>query len=334
MRRGSCVAEGKETLMLAAKLPPLYCPFPPTLSPYVEDAEQHTTAWVRHFNLLPDPTAFRRFCMAQFGSLAAATHPHASRDALDLIADWCSWLFILDDQSDESGLGARPNELAALHSRMVAILCGTVPSTNDQPLAHGLYDLRQRTYSYGSAIWMRRFSAHIQEYFVAGVWEASNRARGSIPDVANYVAMRPYTGGLFAYVELLCVTAGVDLPPRIRKHPNVQQLTCLANNVICWANDILSYAREQAQGDVHNLVLVMQHEQRLTLQQAIEQVTERHDDEMKAFLIAQAALPHFSPAVAADLDHYVELLRSMIRGSFDWAYATARHASIERAMAA
>jgi len=320
--------------MLAAKLPSLYCPFPPTLNPYVEDAEQHTTEWVRQFNLLPDPSAFRRFCMAEFGSLAALTHPHASRDALDLIADWCSWLFILDDRCDESGLGARPDGLAALHRRLIAILRGALPNTHDESLAHGLYDLQRRTRTYCSTAGMRRFTGHIQEYFAAGVWEASNRAQRSIPDMASYVAMRPYTGGLFAYVELLTATAGVELSPRIRMHPIVQRLACLANTVICWANDILSYAREQAQGDVHNLVLVVQHEQRLTLQQAVERVTERHNAEMKAFLTAEAALPQLFSSVTADLDQYVELLRSMIRGSFDWAYATARHASMERAMAA
>jgi hypothetical protein len=320
--------------MLVAKLPSLYCPFPQMLSPYAADAEQHTIRWARHFNLLPDPTAFHRFCTAHFGSLAAATQPHASRAALHLIADWCSWLFILDDQCDESGLGARPGDLAVLHRRLVAVIRGAEPGIHDAALAHGLCDLQQRTLAYGNTAWMRRFSAQIQNYFAAGVWEANNRARGDIPDVASYVAMRPYTGGIFAYIELLSATAGVELPPSVRKHLIVQQLTCLANNVICWANDILSYAREQAQGDVHNLVLVMQHEQRLSLQQAVERVTERHDIEMKGFLTAEAALPQFSPTIDAALDQYVELLRSMIRGSFDWAYATARHAGMERAAAA
>jgi Terpene synthase family 2, C-terminal metal binding len=320
--------------MPVAKLPSLYCPFPQACSPYVEDAEQHTAGWVRRFSLLPDPIAFRRFCMAQFGSLAAATHPYASRGALDLVTDWCSWLFILDDQCDESGLGMRPDDLAALHRRLLAILRGAEPGIHDEALAHGLRDLRQRTLAYGSSAWMRRFTAQIAEYFAAGVWEARNRARGAIPDLASYVAMRPYTGGIFAYIELLSATSGVKLPPRVRTHPIVQQLTCLANNVICWANDILSYAREQAQGDVHNLVLVMQHERHLVLQQAVERVTERHNAEMQAFLAAEAALPRFSPTTDSDLDHYVEILRNIIRGSFDWAYATARHASMERAVAA
>jgi len=73
--------------MPVAKLPSLYCPFPQAISPYVEDAERHTAEWVRRFKLLPDPTAFRRFCMAQFGTLAAATHPYASRAALEMQAE-------------------------------------------------------------------------------------------------------------------------------------------------------------------------------------------------------------------------------------------------------
>jgi len=78
----------------------------------------------------------------------------------------------------------------------------------------------------------------------------------------------------------------------------------------------------------------MQHEQRLTLQQAVERVTAYHNAEMAVFLGAEAALPRFSPAIDSELNHYVDLLRCMIRGSFDWAYATARHAGMERAVAA
>src|SRR5437867_1525463 len=127
MRPGSCVVRGKEAPMLAANLPTLYCPIPQRTSPYVEDVERHTLAWVQHFNLVPEGVAAYRFRMAQFGSLAASTYPHAAHDVLYLLADWCSWLFILDDHCDELGVGKRPDALAAMHRRLLAILRGATP---------------------------------------------------------------------------------------------------------------------------------------------------------------------------------------------------------------
>ena len=45
-------------------------------------------------------------------------------------------------------------------------------------------------------------------------------------------------------------------------------------------------------------------------------------------------LPELPGDLSRALNDYVALLRSMIRGSFDWAYATARHSVAERAVAA
>jgi 5-epi-alpha-selinene synthase len=304
------------------------------MSPYVAAIEDHTCHWVQHFTLLSEPASADRFRMARFGALAASTHPDASLDALCLLADWCSWLFILDDYCDESGLGAYPDQLAEIHRRFMAILRGAQPTPTDNALTRSLWDLRQRTMVYGTAVWMRRFVAQIEAYFAAGVWEASNRAEHVTPDATSYTAQRPYTGGLFAYVELLTATAGIQLPRHVSGHPVVQHLTRLANTLICWTNDILSYERERMQGDVHNLVLILQHEQRLTVSQAVARVTERHNAEMQEFLALEGMLPELRGEVSHALNAYVALLRSMVRGSFDWAYATARHSVAERAVAA
>jgi hypothetical protein len=323
---------GKEASMFVAHLPALDCPFPQGLSPHVVAIEAHTLTWVQHFHLVPEPASAYRFRMAQFGALAAATHPTAPCDVLCLLADWCAWLFILDDYCDESGLGKHPDALAVVHRRLLAILRGAHLTPQDDALAQSLADLRQRTTPYGTMRWMRRFTAQIAAYFAAGVWEARNRAAQIIPDTVSYLAMRPYTGGLFAYVELLSATTGVKLPHIVAKHPAIQQLTSLANTVICWANDLLSYERERLQGDVHNLVLVVQHEQHLTLPQAIAWVSERHNTEMRAFLEIEATLSQVGVGMTTELNQYLALLRAMIRGSFDWAYTTDRHSVAERAV--
>jgi Terpene synthase family 2, C-terminal metal binding len=102
-------------------------------------------------------------------------------------------------------------------------------------------------------------------------------------------------------------------------------LAQMTNNVISWANDLVSLDKERQQGDVHNLVLILAHEQRLPLQAAVDRVVALHDAEVRAFIALTKRLPTFAPAVDADLDRYVIGMRFWMRANLDWSIAAARY---------
>lgn len=85
--------------------------------------------------------------------------------------------------------------------------------------------------------------------------EAINRARGITPDLTTYLRMRSLTSGLWIDTEFIEIAERVHLPPEVRNHSVVRTLTCAANNIVCWANDIISLDKEVKRGDIHNLVL-------------------------------------------------------------------------------
>jgi hypothetical protein len=99
------------------------------------------------------------------------------------------------------------------------------------------------------------------------------------------------------------------------EHPDVQRLTSMTNNVISWANDIVSLEKELRQGDVHNLALILSHERKLSLQAAVDQVGALHDAEVYAFMALARRLPSFTPAIDADLQRYVSGMRFWICSS-------------------
>jgi 5-epi-alpha-selinene synthase len=111
-------------------------------------------------------------------------------------------------------------------------------------------------------------------------------------------------------------------------NPDVQRLAKMTNNVISWANDIVSLEKEQRQGDVHNLALILSHEQKLSLQAAVDRVGALHDAEVYAFIALAQQLPSFTPTVDADLQRYVSGLRSWMRANLDWSLDTVRYRSI------
>lgn len=312
--------------------PKLYCPFPAATNAAADAAQRHTIEWARRFNLISADC--RRFAAIECGWLAARAYPNAGRAALLLITDWLSWLFVKDDLCDEARLGANPQQLAELHARWLEILRGAEPTTDEQPLAHALADLRQRLQRLASDEWLAHFSGSVADFFAGLVWEAANRAAQRGVTVGEYLTMRQFTGSLYTLFDLVEVSEGVDLTPSARRHPQVRRLTRLANNMVGWANDLLSFEKELAHGDPHNLVLALRRERRLKLPAAAEHVARMHDEAARAFLEASTRLPWLDAQQDVALRRYVKALGAAVRGHLEWAESCHRYRQAAVAQAA
>ena len=77
--------------------------------------------------LVKDEAAIARLRDAKVASLVARAYPSAPLDPLAIITDWITWLFVLDDECDEAGIGKRPERLAALHAQCLKVLSGPRP---------------------------------------------------------------------------------------------------------------------------------------------------------------------------------------------------------------
>lgn len=314
--------------MNSIKFPEIYCPFPGAVNKHAETVNQHTLDWVKKFNLTPEKNEFERLRKSKFGWLAARAYPNAPLEELKIVSDWNTWLFIRDDQCDESGIGKNPALLNKIHENLLQVLKGETPSQADTALAHALYDIRRRLACKATPDWMCRFVHSVVEYFESSVWEAQNRAEGLMPDTSVYILMRPYTGGLYTDIELIDITEDIYLPLPVRKNDMVQLLALMANNVVCWSNDIISYAKESKHNDVHNLVATLLPFQP-SLQSAVNQATEMTNHEIQSFIQLEKRLPSFGAKIDEDLRRYVGVLRSWMRGNLDWAYDSGRYVVAE-----
>ncbi len=307
--------------------PRLECPFPESVSPLAETVQEHTLEWVRRHGLIRDCSAFEHLRKSKFGWLAARAYPNARLDRLEIVSDWNTWLFILDDQCDECGLGQQPTQLSALHARCLQTLCGKEPAPNDLPLVFALQNIYGRLQPIASQAWLTRFANSVSEYFEATVWEAQNRFHEHWPDKSSYIRMRPYTGGLYTDIEMIEITEQVSLPCIVRSNPRLNQLVTITNNVVCWCNDIISLRKEEAHGDMHNLVLILRQESKLSLQESINHVQRLIDNQIRRFMVFETQLPSFGTHVDHDVARFVGVLRSWMRGNLDWAYESGRYNS-------
>lgn len=93
---------------------------------------------------------------------------------------------------------------------------------------------------------------------------------------------------------------------------------------MAWFNDLVSWPKELARGDGHNLVLVVRKEGGLSLDAAVRDAVARHNNEVREFLAVRTAL-HPELLAMPTVRHFVEGLTHWIRGNVDWSGETGRY---------
>lgn len=337
----------------------IYCPFPATLNPLAQPLEQHTANWVREFKLVnTDKLSQSRFNVSKFSRLVARACPTASFEGLALASDLMALLFLLDDHCDQAAIGKQPGNLKPVFNHLLEILnsLATTPATEPaspessvlssgqkavipadlMPFVNALSNIRQRLRHYpdSSSDWLQRFTKNLRDSIEANLWEAANRANRRIPDLATYTAKRALTNGFYWCQDLSELVEQINLPAQVREAPHVRQLAQTATNITGWFNDIVSLEKELRFNDIHNLVLILQHEYQLTdLQEALKQAINLHNQQVERFIELAAKLPYFAFASSfpkeANLEYnlrrYIAAMQIWIRSNVDWSLESGRY---------
>jgi hypothetical protein len=213
--------------------------------PLHDAAERQNIAWVLRFSpgIAGDADKLRRLRMSRFSRLAAFTYPRVGQEELALVCNWITWLFFHDDcWCDDSDVGEA--ELARFHQHMLGVLRGEAPRHADSSLLHMLADLRRRMLVWADDEWMARFTGDVDRYLQSNRWEAHNRRHAVTPPLAAYVKMRRFTGAMDTVFDCIELVEHLHLSKAVREHTTVSRLRLMANNCVCWANDLFSVDKE------------------------------------------------------------------------------------------
>lgn len=82
--------------------------------------------------------------------------------------------------------------------------------------------------------------------------------------------------------------------------------------------------KEQADGDYQNLVCILKHAYRLTLQEAVDMLTRMIQDRVQEYVDLKRRLPSFGPKVDAALMKYHTALEHFVQGCIVWYYSSPR----------
>jgi hypothetical protein len=208
-------------------------------------------------------------------------------------SDWISWLFLLDDQLDEGTLGRDPVAARAFLRPLAELLDEnlSIRLPGEGPFRAVLRDVWSRIVPVTSPTWHARFKRHMADYLDGCVWEAVNRASGRVPGSAEFPAYRRRAGAIWPSLDLLEFVARAPLPDSVYSRPLFVELRRAAADVVCWTDDVLTVDKERARGDVHNLVIVLQHSTGCTAGDAMARAAYAIDSRLADFLECERRLP-------------------------------------------
>ncbi|MFJ9736624.1 terpene cyclase [Streptomyces sp. NPDC101166] len=299
-------------------------------SPGLDEARRRNLAWVRRMGLVTDDRSVAWYTSWDMPRLAALGFPRARGRALRLCADTMAFFFVFDDQFD-GPLGRDPARTARACRRLTDIAHGAAPPAGADPCTAAFADIRARGVRGAHPAWIARTAHEWEYYFAAHAHEAIGRLRGAPADMEAYLEVRRGVAATDLPLSLGERAAGITVPAAAFHAPHLRIMRRTAIDVTLMCNDVYSLEKEEARGDMDNLVLVLEHSGSLTRAEAVAAAVDRVNrcvgrfGELAAETPALCARLGLNRREQAAVDVYVDLMAAWMSGYHTWQRETLRY---------
>ncbi|KAK9700973.1 hypothetical protein K7432_011947 [Basidiobolus ranarum] len=334
---------------------------PPTsLSPEYKEIERETVEWLTQKQLIRGKEAVERLVRSKLTNLACRVHITVKYDRMLWIAKLFSWLFMFDDQFDDSELGQDKIQMYIIFIALLNIFNTSETKRVTSEYAQNVESLMQNekegkiTESFAeqmaqvqdspiyislSELWVefcQTTSVELQEnvtskfikYLNAYIFECDMRQMTRYPDVETYIKNRQDSGSMRLCLEAIEFIEEISLPKEIYTCELIDTLRDQCINVVCWVNDIYSFEKEYENGDIHNLVMVLNQVKGISIDESVKVVEHMVNKEMEDFFETKAAVEKmvagYPAQVKKDVAQYIIVLEAWCRGNMDWSIESAR----------
>lgn len=307
-------------------------PIPSQRHPEAAAALERHITWMRHTGLLAGETSVARYRSWHPEDVAARWFHACSSPDLDLGCSFVGWFCTFDDQFDGT-LGRDPQAVQA-HIETLRELVHSAPGVTLRgapPVAVAFADLWAREQDGMSPVWRSRAVRHWDQYLQAQVQEAVHRRDDIEPGVEEYLQLRYASGFMPPLWDAVERIWRCEVPAAAYESPLLHAMRDAANQNINIVNDVYSLAKEEARGDHHNLVLVLERQEACSRPDALKTTYRMINDWMQEFLTAEAQLPllydtlGMPPSARAAVARFTQGMRAAIRGNYDWCSRTTRY---------
>lgn len=305
------------------EFPPCYCPLESRSHSRAQLIEDRAAQWIRDSGMCAGESEYKRVLASRAVDFFGRFAPSADDDRLLATALWVYWGFGFDDaRCDDGPLRSRPAEFNALAGRVQRAL--EAPSARDEHERYvpPLQEIAGRFRSLGTALQFRRFSVAHRAWLSGVCWEVGNNARGRMPSLDEYLALRLLSSGGEPTFAMLELATGVQVEAAEMDRPGVRALTEMAVLVAALDNDRHSLRRENAEEMNVNIYSVLMREERATLAEAVRAATGLRDRVLTRFLTLYEQM---QVRASTELKTYLRGLCHGIRGNAEWGMRVPRY---------
>jgi hypothetical protein len=307
-------------------------PFPPRVNANLSFAERHLPEWLTRFDLLPGTSARAHFASWRPVELPGRWYPDAGREGLALGTDLFGWLMLLDDQFD-GPIGRRPEEVASVVDQLVLVIRepDSVPVESMFPAQAALRDIWIREREGMSATWRERAARNWTDYLRSYVTEAENRSEGLLLSLPDYLVLRDTTGIMPVLLDSAERAGRYEVPPPLYQSAELGEMYLLTVRVAGALNDLLGLRKEEKLGDPHNIVPVLQREENLSRQQALDTASAMVRNWIDRFVELERVIPAVNDRLGLAAGErtagylFIGDMRSAMRACYDWCAVSDRY---------
>lgn len=281
--------------------------------------------------LLGTSSAVEQYRSFDLPRLAALVWPYARGVDLSLGCDVVGWTLAFDDwfehdTAEEVAVSTVVRELLdVLHLR------SSTP-TSSAPLVHGFADIWVRAQDGMPEWWRARAVHHWENYLCSNAHEAMAREHSrSPPELDEFLVLRRGTVCLENYLDLTERLGGFVLSPGTFHIPALRVMRDIAAHVPALTNDVVTLPKEEALGEVNNLVLVLERAGAQDRGAALEAARQMIDGLVNRFVDLTQGVPsmcdtyRLSGSERSAVGRYVEAQRLWMGGFEEWSQHTERY---------
>lgn len=161
-------------------------------------------------------------------------------------------------------------------------------------------------------------------YLLSVVGQAEDRDSQRIHTTDTYFECRRHNSGV-----VLCFLVGelhLALPDKAYHHPILAELRWLATDLVLLDNDLASYNKEHATGDIqYNIITVVMHQYSCDFDSAMQWAVKYHKEVQERFMASRKNVPSWGPEVDAQVQEYIMHLANWPRGNHCWCFESGRY---------
>lgn len=306
-------------------LEPFYCPFGSAINPQAESIEARCVEWIDRFQVYGNAEQRDRLIATRAAEIYSRALPDADPERVADVAKWLYWGFATDDLLYDNG----PTSVSAsdfLRVGAVLVRLAEEPRTRfewEPPYCDALRDLASAVRGHATPAQWVEWGHLARGWFFGMAWDVANAQRGLPPSLNEYLMMRMHTGGIPSFITTLGIASANELPADLSGSMPVRAVIEAWSTLALLLNDLMSYAKELANGDTSsNIVSVIAKERGCSPQQAVPHAYALADRVAALFLALRAQLLSEGER---EMRVFIAGLEHTWRGILDWGFSSARY---------